>query len=268
MHTIVATASSGISSLALEAPRTSPRLRSVVGHCSKLALRCEKLRRVCYYCINILYSHMLTKLPISDLLPNGKQSLLREHDRQTSDLFHILIDDISQLDSMELQLRDLAFVSAAAEFKKELMPLEKQLKRLALTTFELCQDGGVEEDIHRACVIPSVYIENFRFEPEFIPHVKKLVEEGVNNTEISFIYLLYYEQFADEPRTAAAIYDSIIKADLVGDTANDQPIMFAYMLALLTIRLKHPPFEVRRVIGIIVKSLKRNVETNSASTIE
>ena len=114
----------------------------VISSCSKLALKCPNMRRLCYYAMDLLCDIILFTEPLNN--QGEHQNKVNEsYDKPTTDLILMLITDMSTLDSMDLQLKDLACVSMAClSMSKEFLPLEAQLKRLALTAFELCQEGG------------------------------------------------------------------------------------------------------------------------------
>jgi hypothetical protein len=67
------------------------------------------------------------------------------YDEETAELFKILVNDISQLDVMDLDLKDLTFVGRGClHFEDFIANFSVPLRKLSLKTFELCEMGGVE----------------------------------------------------------------------------------------------------------------------------
>jgi hypothetical protein len=89
----------------------------------------------------------------------------------------------------------------------------------------------------------------------------------VSNSEISFIYILYFERFADSPKDAMEMYQMLNNSEFL-DQHCEQSAMFAYILVTLVLKLELPPAEMRKVIGTLTKLLKRQIENNSCRTAE
>lgn len=136
-------------------------LAIVIRLCSMLGKKCPQMRRLCYFCIGLLYDIFLfsaaqTKPSLSPINMFDKRKY--KIDEQTLGLFKVLVDDISELDSMDLQLRDLAFLGVACSvIAEDIVPLEAKLKKLTITVLELCLEGGDSDDIRDASIILNEY---------------------------------------------------------------------------------------------------------------
>jgi hypothetical protein len=70
----------------------------------------------------------------------------------------------------------------------------------------------------------------------FIEHVKKLVNQGVSSTEISYMYMLYLEKYSDNPQELDQVYITIT-ANHFFDDLRDQAVTFAFIAVHLIQRL-------------------------------
>lgn len=81
------------------------------------------------------------------------------------------------------------------------------------------------------------------------------------------MYLLYFEKFAEEPRETLEIYNTLIRSDFF-EVADCQSVLFANVLMLIARKLNLPQSEIRKIVEIFIKLLKKCAENNSSSQID